>query len=170
MVEWSSLTLEGKSHVIRTYCTKGSSAGQVVKSLADGGVTGATRNAVIGYVQRSMKDDWKFGAPNRQARIKLEKVKKPVQKSNFLPEYLIKKPTTKPQSPKKKAALDLSNQVHFLDADNSQCKYALWGNDDDLDHKFYCGAPKVRGIYCEYHANICFDNYYKTKRKAAWTT
>jgi len=163
MILWADLNTTGKIEAIQTYCVNGSAASECVRALTANGITGMTRNAVIGHVLRNMRDTWRFGkVGGNQKSSKPKKSHPGPQAIKDAKAARAKRngSTAKARLPRaampKVSVLDLSHKVPFIEVQSGQCRYPLWEGGEPIEQKFYCGAGVQDGSsYCGFHHHKC---------------
>jgi len=172
MTIWSTLTADKKSMAIQKHCENGTSATACVHALKANGITGMTRDAVIGHVGRNMKGQWRFGGiftnkANGVTRADTAKVKRKRGGNNAIGYRAKAKPVRKPIPPAEPVLN--SKPVSILMVEAHHCRFPLW-NEETQTTKFYCGADKQSGSsYCDYHHSWCHAGTWNPtrNRKAA---
>jgi GcrA cell cycle regulator len=138
---------------VRQWWQQGYSAGQIAQMLG----TGRTRNSVIGFVNRHMKD--------RPAR----KISVPATPRNPRKRggpKLVPADTSGRRLPEHDRPVPLMLPLDVLKA--RQCRFAC--NDADIgETHLFCGADTREGSnFCDYHSAICYTPLIaKSRRKRA---
>jgi len=117
------------------------------QSLSNGHIAdllGMTRNAVAGKLYR-----WKIF---RSRPVDPNKPKKPRKPKNFFAELGVCKTPGLPVDPTLLPPTEPAREyaVSLMDLRHKHCRYPVEDN-------MFCGSKRVRGAYCDYHAERCYQ-------------
>jgi GcrA cell cycle regulator len=138
---------------VRQWWQQGYSAGQIAQMLG----TGRTRNSVIGFVDRHMKD-----RPARKISVPAQ-VRNPRRRNG---PNLVAAEASRHPLPVLEQPVALMLPLDALKA--RQCRFAC--NDADIgETHLFCGADTREGSnFCDYHSAICYTPLIaKSRRKRA---
>lgn len=176
-LDWRRIGVAEKTDLFTGICLQDESVQGCLNRLKGEGVSGLTKNSIIGFVNRHFKGKWQFGTldkeeptrrithPGGVAIARANSARKRGGSNNLVLRISAKQKKAPVSRVRQKLAdADLSHKTHFDVIKDNQCRYPLWGDDAKSDQFFYCGAPKERGPYCECHASICLDGFSPRKR------
>lgn len=140
--QWSELTTKQRTEAIIHFCRPGASRGDIVYQLSIGGITGQTRNAIIGHLSRNAVKGFSGDQRPKHKRPK----RKPKAKKTFASIEKVKKSTEAPHVPVNSIGRPL------IELTECECHYPLWASNTPLDQKLYCGVAIPFGSkYCAGH-------------------
>jgi hypothetical protein len=125
----------------------GLTGGQIAKELE------TTRSAILGKLRRLRLDGHVSYKMNVKVDLK-SATKKEIKEAKSFNLHRKSIRGVQPPQPLPKPRPIKHEPIKFMDLTPFSCRYIV--NDGHASTFLFCGKPKVKGSYCDDHANICY--------------